>query len=109
MERAKSMVSWGREGWAGGQKQTISELQTTEEYSQVGRCEMNKARDLKVIGEVSGGDKKTVTSAVPTFFYHLEKRIGPILRALATIHTKNVQAFVVWLTLIAQQRQTTSW
>lgn len=27
---------------------------------------MNKARDLKVIGVVSGGDKKSVTSAVPT-------------------------------------------
>lgn len=67
MGKAKSMVSWGREGWAGGQKQTISELQTTEEYSQVGRCEMNKAWYLKVIGGVSGGDKKSLASAGPTF------------------------------------------
>lgn len=67
---------------------------------------MNQARDLKVIGV----ETRSQSPLLCQLFHHLENRIGPILRALATMtHTKNVQAFVVWLTLIAQQRQTTSW
>lgn len=69
---------------------------------------MNKAQDLKVIGVVSGGDKQSVASAGPTLPFRKQK--WPNFESVGNNDPhKNVQAFVVWLTLIAQQRQTTSW
>lgn len=57
-------------------------------------------------GEVSGADKRSVASAVPTFL-RVRKQKWPNFANNNDRHI-NTWALMVWLTLIAQQRQTTS-